>query len=71
MEGDKRQTHHGPTEEFRQELVALGREAGLLAPHVGTEWGGLGLNHVGKAIVFEEAGLFVTRPGCDAYLRAG
>src|SRR6185312_15686127 len=56
LEGDRRQTHHGPTEEFRKELVALGREAGLLAPHVGTEWGGLGLNHVGKAIVFEEAG---------------
>jgi acyl-CoA dehydrogenase len=56
MEADRRQTHHGPTEELRQELVALGREAGLLAPHVGTEWGGLGLNHVGKAIVFEEAG---------------
>jgi acyl-CoA dehydrogenase len=56
MEADRRQTHHGPTEELRQELVALGREAGLLAPHVGTEWGGLGLNHVGKAILFEEAG---------------
>ena len=62
LEGDKRQTHHGPTEEFRQELVALGREAGLLAPHVGTEFGGLGLNHVGKAIVFEEAGYSLLGP---------
>ena len=32
------------------------RDAGLLAPHVGREWGGLGLSHVGKAVVFEEAG---------------
>ena len=39
MEGDKRQTPHGPTEELRQELVALGREAGFTAPHVGVEWG--------------------------------
>ena len=50
LEGDRRQTHHGPTEEFRKELVALGREAGFTAPHVGTEWGGLGLNHVAKAM---------------------
>jgi acyl-CoA dehydrogenase len=55
-EQDKRQTAHGPTEEFRQELVALGRAAGLLSPHVGREWGGLGLDHRGKAIIFEAAG---------------
>ena len=34
LESDPRQTAHGPTEEFRRELVALAREAGLLAPHV-------------------------------------
>src|SRR5580704_1686303 len=62
LEGDKRQTHHGPTEEFRQELVALGRDAGLIAAHVGTEWGGLGLNYAGKAIVFEEAGYSLLGP---------
>jgi acyl-CoA dehydrogenase len=55
-EGDKRQTAHGPTEEFRHELVALARAKGLLSPHVGREWGGLGLDHRGKAIVFEAAG---------------
>src|SRR5437016_2091479 len=55
-EGDKRQTPHGPTEEFRRELVALARAAGLVAPHVGREWGGLGLDHRGKAVVFEAAG---------------
>src|ERR1700709_225285 len=56
LEGDKRQTRHGPTDEFRRELNALAAEAGLIAPHVGVEYGGLGLSHVGKAIVFEEAG---------------
>jgi alkylation response protein AidB-like acyl-CoA dehydrogenase len=55
-ERDPRLTAHGPTEEFRRELIALGRRAGLLSPHVGTEWGGLGLDHRGKAVVFEAAG---------------
>ena len=55
-EQDKRQTAHGPTAEFRQELVALARAKGLLSPHVGREWGGLGLDHRGKAVVFEAAG---------------
>jgi alkylation response protein AidB-like acyl-CoA dehydrogenase len=55
-ERDQRLTGHGPTEEFRRELVALGRRAGLLSPHVGSEWGGLGLDHRGKAVVFEAAG---------------
>ena len=55
-ERDKRLTHHGPTEEFRLELVELARLAGLVSPHVGKEWGGLGLDHRGKAVVFEAAG---------------
>jgi len=45
MESDPRQTAHGPTEAFRRELVALGREAGLLAPHASPEYGGLGLDN--------------------------
>ena len=56
LEGDKRQTRHGPTDAFRRELNALAAAEGLIAPHVGVEYGGLGLSHVGKAIVFEEAG---------------
>lgn len=56
LEGDARETAHGPTDELRGELIALAREAGLLSPHVGADWGGLGLSHVGKAVVFEEAG---------------
>ncbi len=56
LEKEARQTAYGPTEELRHELVALGRESGLLSPHVGREWGGLGLNHRAKAVVFEAAG---------------
>ena len=55
-ERDPRQTPHGPAEALRRELVGMGREAGLLSPHVGHEWGGLGLDHRGKAIAFEAAG---------------
>src|SRR2546421_6150701 len=55
-ESDIRQTAHGPAEELRRELVALARRAGLLSPHVGREWGGLRLDHRGKAGVFEAAG---------------
>ena len=62
LEGDDRQTHHGPTEEFRRELVALAAAEGLVAPHVGTEYGGMGLDHVAKAIVFEEAGYSLLGP---------
>ena len=56
LEGDKRQGAHGPADAFRLELVALAKRAGLLSPHVGREWGGLGLDHRGKAVVFEAAG---------------
>ena len=62
LERDPRQTRHGPTDDFRRELNALAAAAGLLAPHVGVEWGGLGLSHVGKALVFEEAGYSLLGP---------
>ncbi|HIV73204.1 MAG TPA: acyl-CoA/acyl-ACP dehydrogenase [Candidatus Aquabacterium excrementipullorum] len=55
-EADPRCTPHGPTEDLRQELMARARTAGLLTPHASRELGGLGLSHVDKAIVFEEAG---------------
>ena len=55
-ENDPRQTAHGPSPELRRDLLALGRAAGLLSPHVGCEWGGLGLDHRAQAVVFEEAG---------------
>jgi alkylation response protein AidB-like acyl-CoA dehydrogenase len=56
LEADARRTTHGPTEDLRRELVDRARAAGLLAPHVAREYGGLALSHVGRAIVFEEAG---------------
>jgi acyl-CoA dehydrogenase len=62
LESDPRQTAHGPTEDFRRELVDLARDAGLLAPHASPDYGGLGLDHVGKAIVFEEAGYSLLGP---------
>jgi acyl-CoA dehydrogenase len=56
LENDARCTPHGPTEALRAELIAKAKAAGLLAPHVGRDYGGLGLDHRAKAIVFEEAG---------------
>ncbi|MDH0645321.1 acyl-CoA dehydrogenase family protein [Pseudomonas sp. GD03858] len=55
LEGDPRQTSHGPTAELRDELVAKARAHGLLTPHASTQMGGLGLTHIAKAIIFEEA----------------
>lgn len=56
FETDPRNTSHGPTEDLRRELNALARKAGVLATHVAPEFGGLGLNQVQRAIVFEAAG---------------
>lgn len=56
LETDARQSSHGPDEALRRELVARARAAGLLTPHASKEMGGLGLSHVAKAVVFEEAG---------------
>jgi len=55
-EHDPRQTSHGPTEDLRTELIGHARAAGLLTPHASPGHGGLGLSHVDKAVVFEEAG---------------
>jgi acyl-CoA dehydrogenase len=56
LENDERQSHHGPSEDLRRELVARARKAGLLTPHASKEMGGMGLSHIAKAVVFEEAG---------------
>ncbi|MBM08639.1 MAG: acyl-CoA dehydrogenase [Magnetovibrio sp.] len=55
-EGDIRATAHGPTDELRQELNELARQAGLFGPHIPKNWNGMGLNHTDMAIVFEAAG---------------
>lgn len=62
MEGDSRQHPHGPDESLRDELVEKGRDAGLLSPHVPSEWGGLGLDNIGKAVIFEAAGYSTLGP---------
>lgn len=62
LELDLRQTGHGPSDELRREMNGLAAAAGLLAPHVAKEYGGLGLGHVGRAVVFEEAGYSVLGP---------
>ena len=54
LENDERQSHHGPSEALRRELVARGKAAGLLTPHASRELGGMGLTHVEKAVVFED-----------------
>ena len=56
LENDERQSSHDPSEALRRELVARARTAGLLTPHASREMGGMGLSHVAKAVVFEEAG---------------
>jgi acyl-CoA dehydrogenase len=61
-EGDPREGAHGPSDELRRELMAKAREAGLLSPQVGEEWGGLGLDMRGAAVVFEAAGYSLLGP---------
>lgn len=56
LENDERQSSHGPSKALRDELVERAHRAGLLTPHASREMGGLGLSHVAKAVVFEEAG---------------
>jgi acyl-CoA dehydrogenase len=53
---------HGLDEHLREELQAAAKAAGLFAPHVATELGGLGLDVRGQAIVFEEAGYSILGP---------
>jgi acyl-CoA dehydrogenase len=62
FENDRRQGNHGPNDSLRRELNALARDHGLLAPHAATALGGLGLSHLGRAIVFEEAGYSLLGP---------
>jgi acyl-CoA dehydrogenase len=62
LEADPRQGAHGPHEALREDLIARARAAGLLSPHVAHEYGGLGLNHTGRAIAFEEAGYSLLGP---------
>ena len=62
LEKDARQSMHGPGEDLRRELVERARAAELLTPHASRELGGLGLSHVAKSVVFEEAGYSTLGP---------
>ena len=62
FEADPRWTAHGPTDDLRRELNAKAKAAGLLAVHVSKDLGGQGLDHVGKAVVFEAAGYSMLGP---------
>ncbi|NVB42598.1 acyl-CoA dehydrogenase family protein [Pseudenhygromyxa sp. WMMC2535] len=53
---------HDAPESLRRDLQAQARAAGLLAPHVGEAWGGLGLDTRGQAVIFEEAGYSLLGP---------
>src|SRR5947209_4311239 len=53
---------HGIDETLRHELQEEARRAGLLAPQVAVELGGLGLDHRSTAVVFEEAGYSLLGP---------
>lgn len=62
LEGDARQGAHGPEPSLCRELIGRARAAGLLSPQVAPEYGGLGLSHVARAVVFEEAGYSMLGP---------
>jgi acyl-CoA dehydrogenase len=53
---------HGLDEDLRAELQEAARRAGVFAPQVPVELGGLGLDVRGQAVVFEEAGYSVLGP---------
>lgn len=53
---------HGPSDRLRAELQAAAKDAGLFAPHMPVELGGLGLDVRGQAVVFEEAGQSLLGP---------
>ncbi|MDX1431168.1 MAG: acyl-CoA dehydrogenase family protein [Gammaproteobacteria bacterium] len=69
LEGDPRETSHGLDDALRGELMERARSAGLLSPHVGKEYGGLGCDMREMAVVFEAAGYSLLGPhalNCNA-----
>ncbi len=53
---------HHAAPELRSSLQSQAKAAGLFAPHVPEEWGGLGLDVRGQAVVFEQAGYSLLGP---------
>ncbi len=62
FEQDPRIGKHGPSDDLRVELQRKAAAQGLLAPHVGVEYGGHGLNHREIAVVFRAAGYSLLGP---------
>ncbi|MDP2261463.1 MAG: acyl-CoA dehydrogenase family protein [Caulobacter sp.] len=62
FEQDPRIGKHGPSDDLRVELQRKAAAQGLLAPHVGVEYGGHGLDHREIAIVFRAAGYSLLGP---------
>jgi len=54
--------HTGLPTERLERMRSLAREAGLFAPHVSKEWGGLGLSMQEMSLIFEEAGRSLLGP---------
>ncbi|MET7328100.1 acyl-CoA dehydrogenase family protein [Nonomuraea sp. NPDC005650] len=50
------------SEDVRWQLQQAAKQAGIFAPHVAREYGGLGLDLLGRAAVFEEAGYSLLGP---------
>lgn len=55
-------SEHGLDDGLRAELQEAARAAGLFAPTVPRELGGLGLDHRGQAVILEEAGYSLLGP---------
>jgi acyl-CoA dehydrogenase len=53
--------HHGP-EDVRVKLQTAAKAAGLFAPQVAPEWGGLGLDHLAQSFILEAAGYSLLGP---------
>jgi len=62
FESDPRWGAHGPSEDMRDDMNALAKEAGLFMPHGPKEFGGLGLNMVERAFVLEASGYSMLGP---------
>jgi acyl-CoA dehydrogenase len=62
FEQDPRWGPHGPSREMWRELQARGQAAGLWSLHAPREFGGGGLDHIGRAVVFEAAGYSLLGP---------
>ncbi|CAM3592021.1 acyl-CoA dehydrogenase family protein [Smaragdicoccus niigatensis] len=62
VENEYRGSAHDAPDALRKQLQSVAQVAGVFAPHVSTEYGGLGLNMRDRAPVFEAAGYSLFGP---------